>query len=234
MLIETTYPAVKAEPYSWPFTGRWSVGDTALICVDFQNDFCAANGGWAEQGVRLNGVSQLIPRAASMLNMMRKQGFLVVHLRQSYRDDWLNLFAEKYALTKQKGVMIGFEGSLGKCLIQGEAGWQLMDRLEAVGDEPIVDRPAVNGFIASDLNNLLAKSGIKNLLFMGACLEGSIHATVCAANDRGFENMILMDCCGFYSQATATTVVNTTVMGNGLFGTVGYSSELFNVFRAHE
>jgi nicotinamidase-related amidase len=143
-----------------------------------------------------------------------------------YLPSLLNLPPTKAAWSEKQGLPIGGEGQLGRFKIRGEAGAALIPALAPIDDEPLIDCAASNPFLKSDLLNLLMKRRTRNLIVMGSLIDGSVHNAVCAANDRGFEVLLLTDTGTAFQPKLVETVIRTTILGGGLFGTVGTSGQL--------
>ncbi|MEM9158665.1 MAG: isochorismatase family cysteine hydrolase [Verrucomicrobiota bacterium] len=218
--MSESLPSVEADPYEWPFDKNWTSRNTALLSIDYQYDYFDPRGYLASKNIELTNAAFAIAQAAETIGWAREIGIPVVHTRQVYHPLGQNLSKQRKAWSLKTSWVVGDEGPLGKFLIAGQEGSDLLSSLAPIGDEALVDRAAINPFINSDLHNLLSKMGIRNLIVQGGIIEGSTHTAVCAANDRGYEVMLLADCCATLDSEYAETVKRATVLGGGLFGVV--------------
>jgi nicotinamidase-related amidase len=123
-------------------------------------------------------------------------------------------------------MRIGDPGAFGRILIQGEYGHDIIDELQPVGDETVIDKPGKGAFYATDLADVLDKSGIVSLLVTGVTTEVCVHTTVREANDRGYECLVLADCVGSYFPEFQRVGLQMIAAQGGIFGWVAESPEL--------
>ena len=221
-----SYPQVASDPYAWPFDGAFSPADTALIIIDMQVDFCSPEGWCAASGADHTPMASVIAPTARVLERMRSLGFPVIHTREGHRADLSDLNANKRWRSAMAGAEIGSPGPCGRMLTRGEPGWEIVPELAPRDGEPVIDKPGKGAFHATDLEQVLRARGIRNLIFTGVTTDCCVHTTMRDANDRGFECMLLEDCCAATQRENHDTILRLTVMGDGLFGTVGHSDRL--------
>lgn len=205
--VTTTFPTVVAQPYLWPFDGRWSAGDTALLLLGFQQAPVAELAADAELAV-----------AAELVNVLSIRGVIVVAVRRGYGPEETPLAARRRML----GDPIPERGS---------AGWKIDNRLVLPNNAIVVDIAGDNAFYGNDLEGAFLSSGIRNLIVTGLPTEGLVHATQRAANDMGFECLAISDACKGTSLARHETQLRITTFGNGLFGAVANSAEIHSAFQ---
>ncbi|MBL26887.1 MAG: cysteine hydrolase [Rhodospirillaceae bacterium] len=224
-------PQVKSEPYPWPFDGRWSPADTALMIIDMQVDFCKP-GGYVDAmglGVELTGAPIMPTRR--VLEAARTYGLHIIHTREGHRPDLADLNPNKRWRSARTGAEIGQPGPCGRILTRGEPGWEIVPELTPLPGEPVIDKPGKGAFYATDLDQILHRLGIRNLIFTGVTTDCCVHTTMRDANDRGYECMLLSDCCAATEVANHEAVLTFTQMGHGLFGTVAPSEALLDVLE---
>jgi nicotinamidase-related amidase len=212
---------VKATPYEFAF----DPDSTSLIIIDMQRDFLEP-GGFGE--LLGNDVSQLrtaIVPIQRVLAAFRQRGMTVIHTREGHRPDLADLPEAK----RQRGNLscgIGDSGSMGRILIRGEKGHDIIDELQPLPGEPIIDKPGKGSFYATDLHSILINRGIKQLIVTGVTTEVCVHTTVREANDRGYECLVLSDCVASYFPEFQAVGLKMIAAQGGIFGWVAPSSDL--------
>lgn len=199
---------------------------TALLVIDMQRDFLDPGGYAASAGLDINALRQPIPVIQSLLSAARQSGMLIVHTREGHRPDLSDCPPSKLARSQAAGAEIGSHGPLGRLLIRGEYGHDIIDELQPHDGEPVVDKPGYSAFVNTDLHGLLNKRDIRHLIVTGITTEVCVHSTLRDAVDRGYECLLVADGCASPYPELQTASLQMVGVEGGIFGRVVHSSEL--------
>lgn len=184
---------VKATPYDYRFDST----HTALIVIDMQRDFIEAGGFGEALGNDVSPLKEIVPVVAALLDFARERGMLVVHTREAHLPDLSDCPASK----RNRGnptLRIGDAGPMGRILVRGEPGSDIVHELAPMPGEVVIDKPGKGAFYATALQDILKRFQITHLLFAGVTTEVCVQTTMREANDRGYECLLIEDATASY------------------------------------
>jgi len=192
---------------------------TALLMIDFQRDFCE-RGGYADQAGGLAWVRPILPRAKRLLDAARRAGLLVVHTREGYAPDLSDCHPMKRERSGNAGAEIGSRGPMGRLLIRGERGHDIIDLLAPRADEPVIDKATYGAFCRTDLEKLLRERGVERLAIAGVTADVCVHTTLREATDRGFDCDYVRDAISTFDPEMRRVCERMVAQEGGIWGRV--------------
>jgi nicotinamidase-related amidase len=184
-------------PDALPFAFDFDAGQTALIVIDMQRDFIETGGFGASLGNDVRPLQAIVPTVARLIDGARMAGLPVIHTRECHLPDLSDCPPAK-RLRGKPSARIGDPGPMGRILIAGEPGAEIVPALAALPGETVIDKPGKGAFHATPLMEVLTARGITTLLFAGVTTEVCVQTTMREANDRGFDCLLVEDATGSY------------------------------------
>jgi nicotinamidase-related amidase len=216
--------SVEAEPYAYEF----NPAEAALLIIDMQRDFLEPAGFGEMLGNDVSQLRRTIEPNRRLLEAWRAKGLTVIHTREGHRPDLSDLPPAK----KIRGggpTTIGDPGPMGRILVRGEAGHDIIPELYPLPSEPVIDKPGKGAFFATDLHAILQNRGIQKLIVTGVTTEVCVNTTVREANDRGYDCLVPEDCVGSYFPEFQEAGLKMIKAQGGIFGWVSDSSKILAV-----
>jgi biuret amidohydrolase len=205
---------------------------TALIIIDMQRDFLEPGGFGAALGNDVSRLTAAIGPIRSVLDAARTAGMLVIHTREGHRPDLSDAPPHKVE-RGHPDLRIGASGPMGRILVRGEPGHDIIPELYPTPGEPVIDKPGKGAFYQTDLELMLKNRGIQTLLVCGVTTEVCVNTTVREANDRGFRCIVLSDCCASYFPEFHAVGLAMIKAQGGIFGWVSASQDLLKAMALH-
>jgi len=217
----------EAEPYPLDFEPE----STALLMIDMQRDFVEPGGFGEMLGNDVSRLRSAIEPCKEVLEAARQAGLFVVHTREGHRTDLADAPPTKLARGRLK-TGIGDPGPMGRILVRGERGHDIIPELYPIPGEPVIDKPGKGPFYDTDLLGILRHRRIKTLIVCGVTTEVCVHTTVREANDRGFECVVPADCVGSYFPEFQRVALEMIKAQGGIFGWVSDSDKVVSALAA--
>jgi len=212
---------IQAEPYAFNLIPS----QCALLIIDMQRDFLEPGGFGEMLGNDVSQLRRAIEPNRRLLAAWRAMGLQVIHTREGHRPDLADLPLSK-KIRGRSAKTIGDPGPMGRILIRGEAGHDIIPELYPASGEPVIDKPGKGAFFATDLHAILQNRNITQLVVTGVTTEVCVNTTVREANDRGYECLVPSDCVGSYFPEFQEMGLKMIKAQGGIFGWVADSSSL--------
>ena len=218
---------VIAEPA--PIELDWSV--TALMIIDMQRDFMEPGGFGEALGNDVSQLARAVQPIGNVLAAARDMDMLVIHTREGHLPDLSDAPPAKVE-RGAPSLRIGDPGPMGRILIRGEAGHDIIGELYPLDSEIVIDKPGKGAFYATELSDILQKYGIENLLVCGVTTEVCVNTTVREANDRGYRCVVISDGCASYFPEFHEMGLKMIKAQGGIFGWVADSAAVLKAMQA--
>ena len=208
-----------------PFDYRFELPRAALVIIDMQRDFIEPGGFGETLGNNVALLSAIVPACQAVLAAWRRAGGLVVHTREAHASDLSDCPPAK-RLRGNPQLRIGDLGPMGRILVSGEPGNQIIPALAPVPGEIVLDKPGKGAFYATALHNLLQQARVTHLLFMGVTTEVCVQTSMREANDRGYDSLLLEDCTESYFPHFKAAAVEMMRAQGAIVGWTATSAQL--------
>jgi nicotinamidase-related amidase len=207
------------------------LGHAALIIIDMQRDFLEPGGFGETLGNDVSLLQAAVGPCRAALDGARAAGMLVIHTREGHRPDLSD--APRAKLERgTPSLRIGAPGPMGRILVRGEPGHDIIPALYPIDGEPVIDKPGKGAFYQTDLDLMLHNRGIDTLFVCGVTTEVCVNTTVREANDRGYRCVVLSDCCASYFPEFHAAGLAMIKAQGGIFGWVAASTDMLVGLRS--
>ncbi len=216
---------VRARPYDFPLDPRRA----ALVVIDMQRDFIEPGGFGDTLGNDVSRLTAIVPTVAALIALFRREALPIVHTREAHKPDLSDCPPAK-RLRGKPGLRIGDSGVMGRILIAGEPGNQILSELAPADDEIVIDKPGKGMFWATGLHETLTAKGIDQLIFAGVTTEVCVQTSMREANDRGYECLLIEDATESYFPEFKAAAIEMIVAQGAIVGWSTPLSELERIF----
>src|ERR1700744_6230438 len=201
------------------------LGRAALVIIDMQRDFLEPGGFGEALGNDVSRLQVAVEPCRQVLDAARRIGMLVIHTREGHRPDLSDAPPHKVE-RGDPATRIGAPGPMGRILVRGEAGHDIISELYPLPTEPVIDKPGKGAFFATDLHAILQNKGITQLIVTGVTTEVCVNTTAREANDRGYDCLVPADCVGSYFPEFQEMGLKMIKAQGGIFGWVSDSARI--------
>ena len=209
---------IEADPWSLMV----DLDHAALIIIDMQRDFLEPGGFGETLGNDVSRLKAAVGPCKVILAAARQAGILIIHTREGHRPDLSD--APRHKVERgEPSMRIGAPGPMGRILVRGEPGHDIIPELYPKDGEPVIDKPGKGAFYQTDLELMLKNRGIDTLFVCGVTTEVCVNTTVREANDRGFRCIVLSDCCASYFPDFHEYGLKMIKAQGGIFGWISAS-----------
>jgi nicotinamidase-related amidase len=222
----TTFRVAAATPFEYSFPA----GKTALVVIDMQRDFVEPGGFGSSLGNDVTRLHPAIAPIAALLAAWRGRAWPIVHTREAHRADLSDCPPAK-RMRGSPTLRIGDPGPMGRVLIDGEPGADIIPALAPQGREIVIRKPGKGMFWATRLNEILHAQGVTHLVFTGVTTEVCVQTSMREANDRGYSCLMVEDGTeSYFPEFKAATLAMIAAQG-GIVGWHASSEALLGAIQ---
>ncbi len=214
-------PSIAAEPYDFTF----EPSGLALFAIDMQRDYLEAGGYGASLGLDVSACAAIVPTMQALIAAFRSHDLPVIHTRQCHKPDLSDCPPSKLKRGRQE-LKIGDPGPMGRLLICGEPGADIIPELYPEASETVIDKPGKGAFYATGLQDDLKRLGATHLIFTGVTTEVCVQTTIREANDRGYECLLVEDATESYYPAFKQATIEMVRSSDALIGWTSTSDKV--------
>jgi len=203
---------------------------TALVLIDFQRDFCS-KGGYADMCSGLDWVNPIIPNTKKLLKVARELGLTIIFTRESYASDLSDCSQIKLQRSETAGAKYGEQGPMGRFMIRGEYGNDIIDELTPLEDEIILDKSSYGAFLTTNIDEILKSKGIEHIAIAGVTADVCVHTTLREATDRGYSCFYLKDAISAFNPDIRKACEQMILEEGGVWGELSTVNDFVKLFK---
>lgn len=215
---------VNAAPYEFCFSPK----STALLVIDMQRDFCEHGGFGEKLGNDISEVVQIIPTVEKVIVYARGLGIPVIYTREGHDVNLADCTPSKLRRSKKQGAGIGYMGPMGRIMVRGEKGNDIIGPLAPRDGDLIIDKCGKGAFYQTELDVMLRSKGIQSLIVTGVTTHVCVQTTIREANDRGYECLLITDASAAYDRRDHEDSIRMITQQGAIFGWAAAYEELQN------
>ena len=222
-----TAAVVLARPFAYALPPE----RTALVVIDMQRDFLEPGGFGEALGNDVSRLGAAVAPARALLDGARAARLMVIHTRECHAPDLADCPVSK----RDRGsssLRIGDPGPMGRILVRGEPGADIVPDVAPLPGELVVDKPGKGAFYATGLDSALRDRGITHLLIAGVTTEVCVQSTMREANDRGYDCLLVEDATASYFPEFKAAVLKMVRAQNAIVGWTAPSAAVLAALTA--
>jgi nicotinamidase-related amidase len=204
---------------------------SGLLMIDFQRDFCAP-GGYSDRCGGIDWVTPILPQAKRLLESARALGVCVVHTREGYAPDLSDLHPERLERSRAAGAAYGSHGPMGRLMIRGEYGQDIIDELKPAPGETVLDKASYGAFYGSNLEDILRQAGVRRLAIAGVTADVCVHTTLREATDRGFDCHYVKDAISTFDPEVRRACEIMVEQEGGIWGNLVTVDQMIELWKS--
>ena len=205
---------VRALPYDYLLPEKSHI---ALIIIDMQRDFLEPGGFGESLGNDVSRLQAIVPTVQKLQSMFRAKGLTIIQTKEGHKADLSDCPPTK-KVRGRGALTIGDEGPMGRILVLGEPGNDIVEALEPQPGEIVISKPGKGAFYRTNLEEILKEKQITHLIFTGVTTEVCVQSTMREANDRGYECLLVEDATESYFPEFKQATVEMVRAQGGIVG----------------
>lgn len=222
-----------AVPYAWPHDSTLSPNTTALLIIDMQHDFLSSSGYLATLSPSTTTrFTPLIPTIHTLLHACRLAHFPIVHTREGHAPNLATVSSREAHRSRISGAQIGAQGPMGRFLVRGEKGHDIIPKLAPLPEEAVIDKPGRGAFTNTELDAMLKAKRVRNLIVCGVTADACVSTTVREASDRGYDVLVVEDCVESINDELKRWTLESIKIEGGLFGVTADSKAVLKAVES--
>jgi nicotinamidase-related amidase len=222
-----------ATPYAWPHDATLSPNTTALLIIDMQHDFLSSSGYLATLSPSTSSrFRPIVPTISTLLQACRRAHFPVIHTREGHAPNLSTVSSREAHRSRISGAQIGAQGPMGRFLVRGEKGHDIIAEVAPLLEEVVIDKPGRGAFTNTELDAVLKAKRIRNLVVCGVTADACVSTTVREASDRGYDVLVVEDCVESINDGLKRWSLESIKVEGGLFGVTADSTAVLKAVES--